>query len=154
MIYPTLSRPHAPRQPHFTAQKGHYPIEMPVMISLNGVDFKASQFVTFRYYDLSRVLVAAVRPSGGPPSGGTLVNVSGTFFLDYGGGVQGPRCRFGSVVVPATLLSFTQAQCISPPQPLGDAQRARSSTAPAAMFAEAGNPLADAEPKDSVPSDL
>ena len=123
MIYPTLSRPHVPRQPHFTAQKGHYPIEMPVMISLNGVDFKASQFVTFRYYDLSRVLVAAVRPSGGPPSGGTLVNVSGTFFLDYGGGVQGPRCRFGSVVVPATLLSFTQAQCISPPQPLGDAQR-------------------------------
>jgi hypothetical protein len=40
------------------------------------------------------------------------------------------------------------------PTALGDAQRARSSTAPAAMFAEAGNPLADAEPKDAVPSDL
>ena len=122
VIFPTLSRPHVPRQPHFTAQQGHYPIEMPVMISLNGVDFKGSQFATFRYYDLSRVLVAAVRPSGGPPSGGTLVNVSGTFFLNYGGGVQGPRCRFGSVVVPATLLSFTQAQCVSPTQPLGDAE--------------------------------
>ena len=57
------------------------------------------------------------------PSGGTLVNVSGTFFRDYGGGVQGPRCRFGSVVVPATLLSFTQAQCLSPPHPAGDAER-------------------------------
>ena len=64
-----------------------------------------------------------VRPSGGPPSGGTLVNLSGTFFRDYGGGVQGPRCRFGSVVVPATLLSFTQAQCLSPPHPAGDAER-------------------------------
>ena len=93
------------------------------MVSLNGVDFKASQFVTFSYYDLGRVLLAAVRPSGGPPSGGTLVNVSGTFFRDYGGGVQGPRCRFGSVVVPATLLSFTQAQCLSPPHPAGDAER-------------------------------
>ena len=64
-----------------------------------------------------------MRPSGGPPSGGTLVNLSGTFFRDYGGGVQGPRCRFGSVVVPATLLSFTQAQCLSPPHPAGDAER-------------------------------
>ena len=113
MIFPTLSRP------GFTAQQGHYPIEIPVMISLNGVDFKGSQFATFWYYDLSRVLVAAVRPSGGPPSGGTLVNVSGTLFSNYGGGVQGPRCRFGSVVVPATLLSSTQAQCIAPSQPLG-----------------------------------
>ena len=123
MIFPTLSRPPVPRQPHFSAQQGHYPIEMPVMVSLNGVDFKASQFVTFSYYDLGRVLLAAVRPSGGPPSGGTLVNLSGTFFRDYGGGVQGPRCRFGSVVVPATLLSFTQAQCLSPPHPAGDAER-------------------------------
>ena len=97
----------------------YYPFQMPVMISLNGVNFKGSHLATFWYYNLSRVLVAAVRPSGGPPSGGTLVNVSGTLFTDYGGAVQGPKCRFGSVVVPATLLSITQAQCIAPPQPQG-----------------------------------
>jgi hypothetical protein len=33
---------------------------MPVMVSLNGADFKASQFVTFSYFDLRRVLLAAV----------------------------------------------------------------------------------------------
>lgn len=97
----------------------YYPSEFSVMVSLNGVDFRGGAMASFWYFNLSRVRIAAVRPSGGPPAGGTLVNVSGTNFIDFGGGVQGPKCRFGSTVVPATRLSLTQAQCRAPPRPPG-----------------------------------
>ena len=101
----------------------YYPSEFSVAVSLNGVDFRGAAMVSFWYFNLSTVLIAAVRPSGGPAAGGTLVNVSGTNFIDFGGGVQGPKCRFGSAVVPATRLSLTQAQCRAPPRPPGSPER-------------------------------
>jgi hypothetical protein len=86
-----------------------------LQVSLNGITF-AKTGVRFWFYNLSNVLVAGLHPSGGPPAGGTLVNISGQGFVDYGGGVQGPRCRFGTRVVPATLQSLETASCYSPAQ--------------------------------------
>ena len=70
------------------------------------------------YFNTSRVSVAALHPSGGPAAGGTLVNVSGANFVDHSGGVasSGPKCKFGRVVVPATILSLDQARCRAPPR--------------------------------------
>ena len=85
-----------------------------VYVTLNGVDYTSS-FGTFWYYNLTAVSIAKVRPSGGPVAGGTLVNLTGVGFVNLGGGVQGPKCRFGELVVPATVISHNLARCRSPP---------------------------------------
>lgn len=87
-----------------------------VDITLNGVDFtRDSPAGPFWYYNLSHIMVATLRPSGGGYEGGTLVTLTGTGFVDYGGGTQGLKCRFGPSVVPATVVSHQQARCITPP---------------------------------------
>ena len=85
-----------------------------VDISLNGVHFTTSNTV-FWYYNLSAVSIARMSPSGGPVAGGTPVMLDGVGFVDHGGGVQGAKCRFGDVVVPATIIAHDKAQCVSPP---------------------------------------
>ena len=111
----------------------HYPTHLstislpslvPLTITLNGVDYNPHS-LEFYYFNKSRVSVAALHPSGGPAAGGTLVNVSGANFVDHSGGVasSGPKCKFGRVVVPATILSLDQARCRAPPRPPGAGER-------------------------------
>ena len=83
-----------------------------VDVTLNGVDYTSNPDARFWY---SRATVATMRPSGGPLAGGTRVALRGTGFADYGGGVQGAKCRFGDAVVPATISSHQTAHCVSPP---------------------------------------
>ena len=87
-----------------------------VRVSLNGVDFTRESPETFTYYNLTSVSIAKMRPSGGPVAGGTPVTLDGVGFLDLGGGVQGPKCRFGDIVVAATVTSHQTAHCVSPRQ--------------------------------------
>lgn len=95
------------------------PTACSVDITLNGVDYTSRPAYPFWYYNLSRMPLATLRPSGGVQTGGTRVNLTGIGFYDYGGtaGFQGPKCRFGANVVPATIVSTHQASCISPPSP-------------------------------------
>ena len=86
-----------------------------VDITLNGEDFTGTSGSIFTYYDSSLISLVSIRPSGGPLQGGTAVNVTGTAFHDYGGGIHGPRCRFGNAVTLATIVSSQLAHCASPP---------------------------------------
>jgi hypothetical protein len=89
-----------------------------VDVTLHGPDgYTGGSTVVFHYFNISQVTVALMQPSGGPPLGGTVVRLKGTRFADHGGGGQGPKCRFGSVVVPATVESSDAARCLSPPLP-------------------------------------
>ena len=85
-----------------------------VHVSMNGVDYTRRGVGPFLYYNLSHIAIAALRPSGGRRSGGTLVRLRGTGFVDHGGAVQGPKCRFGDLVVPATVTSHEELECVSP----------------------------------------
>lgn len=85
-----------------------------VDLTLNGVDYTTSTGV-FWYYNKTAMSIARMRPSGGPVAGGTAVRLEGVGFIDLGGGVQGPKCRFGDVVVAATVESHHTARCLSPP---------------------------------------
>ena len=81
---------------------------------MNGVDYTGRAGVPFMYYNVSQVAIATMRPSGGRRSGGTLVRLRGTSFVDYGGAAWGPKCRFGDLVVRATLVSHEEVRCVSP----------------------------------------
>lgn len=95
------------------------PVRAALQVSLNGVDFHGAQIpLGFWYYNLSSIAIGAVHPSGGPPAGGTTINITGAGFLDYyGGGVAGPACVFGGTAVAATLLDPWHARCVTPPLP-------------------------------------
>ena len=85
-----------------------------VDVTMNGVDYTGRTGVPFMYYNVSQVAIATMRPSGGRRSGGTLVRLRGTSFVDYGGAAWGPKCRFGDLVVRATLVSHEEVRCVSP----------------------------------------
>lgn len=90
-----------------------------VEVSFNGVDFTRNSLANFAYFNASRVELLAISPTGGPALGGTELTVTGSHFVDYGGGgVHGPRCQFGapaaSPVVPATIVSSRKLVCVSP----------------------------------------
>jgi hypothetical protein len=58
--------------------------------------------------------VSRIQPCGGPPRGRTIVTLTGVGFEDFGGGLQGAKCRFGNVVVPASITSHQEARCVTP----------------------------------------
>lgn len=92
------------------------PAACKVDVTLNGVDYAgATSRSTFWYYNISRVGIRRLKPSGGPAAGGTLVSIAGMGFVDYGGAVQGAKCRFGEMVVPATVRNYNTMECLSPP---------------------------------------
>ena len=68
--------------------------------------------VVFSYEDAT-TRVDATLPVAGPSSGGSLLNVSGVGFADWGQ----LTCRFGAelMVSSATLVSSEMVQCRSPP---------------------------------------
>ena len=65
------------------------------------------------FYENATTRVDATLPVAGPSSGGSLLNVSGVGFADWGQ----LTCRFGSeeLVTSATLVSSNLVQCRSPP---------------------------------------
>lgn len=76
--------------------------------------------LTFRYVDSPTA--SAVLPSHGPPSGGTVVTVTGTGFVKGSsmclfGPVPDPVSGEGGVAVPANVVNSTVATCVSPPMP-------------------------------------
>ncbi len=79
------------------------------MISLKG-DFSDSQdSEPFRYYEPT--IVDAIYPRYGPKDGGTVVQVWGKNFLNYG---ENLLCNFGSVSVVATFKSSNYLICKAP----------------------------------------
>jgi hypothetical protein len=57
-------------------------------------------------------MIESIAPLGGSVSGGTLLTITGTGFS-----VEAvPTCRFGALVVPATIISSTTLTCTSPSQ--------------------------------------
>lgn len=82
---------------------------VPLMISLKG-DFSDSQdSEPFRYYEPT--VVDAIYPRYGPKDGGTVVQVWGKNFLNYG---ENLLCNFGSVSVVATFKSSNYLICKAP----------------------------------------
>jgi hypothetical protein len=55
-------------------------------------------------------------PRGGTSDGGTVVFISGEWFMNVDSVNCYPRCRFGDVLVPAEFINTVKVKCISPPQ--------------------------------------
>lgn len=85
------------------------PLKVTLAISANNL-----QFVTvptpFSYDDV--VVVYSIYPPSGPVRGGTVVVVTGEGFMSGDG--EALYCRFGSLYVPAQVVSATQVKCLSP----------------------------------------
>ena len=71
----------------------------------------------FLYYQ--RPIITRVFPHGGAFNGGTPITVEGAGFFHDDRFNATPKCKFGSTVVEATVLSSTRLQCVSPPGTLG-----------------------------------
>jgi hypothetical protein len=90
---------------------------LPIRHVNNQLDSKAHPEHLFTYFALDHsqgLNVASIRPTGGPPSGGTRVSISGSGFLKA---IQPqPECRFGVAgVVPATIVNVATLVCDAPP---------------------------------------
>ena len=86
-----------------------------VEVSNNGQDFSADEVLLF--YD-EAVGVASVAPATIPETGGTVLTVSGTNFVQSFPSVL--ACRIGGeTVAPATWISSTRLQCYAPPMVVG-----------------------------------
>eukprot|EP00736_Rhodelphis_marinus_P013075 Rmarinus@m.15360 len=70
----------------------------------------AESELTYTYYEEPHV--RSLEPWNGPVGGDTVVTVTGSGFI------ESPllSCRFGTLEVPATFLSPTSVECVSPPQ--------------------------------------
>jgi hypothetical protein len=93
-----------------TCQTPPHPVGMySLEVSQNGQDFTRSSFA-FRFYHSSKV--ESIHPTHGPArQAGTRVTVIGENFLNS----TSLRCRFESVVVPATFISSSEVHCHTPP---------------------------------------
>ena len=119
-------------------------VHVPLEVSLNGVSFTGTG-LQFTYYDMQRVAVSLLTPSGGPRSGNTKLRVDGVNFRDLSSGaggvrLQGLKCKFGSNdMVNATrkALSRTEVSCVAPP----DLSWPANGTGAVAMLAMHGVPL-------------
>jgi IPT/TIG domain len=83
-------------------------VAVTVRVALTAGDYTTSSAV-FTFVPAAVVLAAA--PAAGPLSGGTVVTVTGSGFMD----TPALACRFGSTTVPAVLLAKTQLSCVAPP---------------------------------------
>ena len=95
-------------------------------MTLNGQDFLSvprALFFTFYAVDDSKgVTVTRVSPLGGPSTGGTLIQLTGTGFLDFGGVFCVFRGTGGLRMVPATRTDARSLRCATPAvEGLGDA---------------------------------
>lgn len=75
-------------------------------VTNNGVDFVAAGNITF----LPATTVTELSPSSGPLSGGIGITLTGTEFSAVGA----PSCSFGGIIVPAKVVTATEAVCTAP----------------------------------------
>lgn len=85
--------------------------QVTVDFTSNGVDWTASG-VSFTY--LPPIEILGVSPNIGPLGGGTVVLVSGSGIGEAANGGK-LSCRFGRIVVSATLTGAGGALCVAPP---------------------------------------
>ena len=82
-----------------------------VQVTNNVVDFSGSA-AHFQY--LASARLAALRPTAGPRTGGSLVTLMGSDFA------PGPmRCHFGQVGVVSSYVAPHTVQCVAPPRAAG-----------------------------------
>lgn len=109
---------------------GHGPQEMEV--TMNGIDFTSDGNV-FTY--IGAPVAFSITPDSGGASGGTVVLVRGTNFVDS----SYLSCYFGSLVVSGRWISSEVVQCVAPPG-------VANTTVPLAIsFAEGQGTISDAE---------
>ena len=84
-----------------------------VKLSLNGQQF-ADVGATYLFHELP--VVASITPYRGSIQGSSRVLIEGGRYITSG---SISTCRFGSVTVPATVLSDTSLVCITPTNPPG-----------------------------------
>ena len=82
-----------------------------VSVTNNLVDFAVNTELGFKHEPSALVLTVA--PQAGPLSGGTMVSITGTNFVDRPSALV---CRFGDVVVAASFVSSEKIRCESPKQ--------------------------------------
>ena len=58
-------------------------------------------------------------PRGGTSDGGTVVFISGEWFMNVDSVNCYPRCKFGDILVPAEFVNTVKVRCVSPPKPPG-----------------------------------
>jgi hypothetical protein len=85
----------------------HPPGRVQVAISANGVDYLPAM-LGFHYRPA--FTLTSLSPAGGPISGGPVVRILGTGFVD-----EVYECFFGDTPVPATFLSPVELECTAPP---------------------------------------
>lgn len=92
---------------------------VPLEVSMNGVTFTGTG-LQYHFYDMARIYVSHLTPSGGPRGGGTALTVSGSGFRDMSSGVslvrmQGLMCKLGSLdSVNGTLVDENSLLCDAP----------------------------------------
>lgn len=87
-----------------------HPLVVQLAISANGIQF-ISVPTPFSYEDA--IVVYSIYPPTGPLRGGTAVVVTGEGFVSDDG--KALYCRFGSLFVPAQVVSAIEIKCLSPP---------------------------------------
>lgn len=85
------------------------PVEFTV--SLTGDFSDVGSSASYYYYKLTRVM--AIKPTHGPKSGGTNVQVWGENFMDFGH--EEATCAFGTAMVNATIHDSGYITCQAPP---------------------------------------
>lgn len=86
-----------------------------VLLDARGHPIHGEEPVTYRYAPLS---LRSFAPRSGVTSGGEVVTLLGSGFVEAGARSCEARCRFGgSVEVPAKVISPTEMRCIVPPLP-------------------------------------
>jgi len=80
--------------------------------SENNRVFRSQTSEQFQYYQHPRV--GNIKPSGGPLDGGTAVTVIGEGFSVFSDPIRTPRCKFGTMVVPAKVVEDTSIECRTP----------------------------------------
>jgi len=113
--------------PHWHQQASQQQVDL--QITLNGQDYLLARphQSSFTYYALDSnptgLSVVRIDPPGGPEAGGTLVQLTGTGFIDLGGREHGGGllCKFAlEPAVAASLVDQEHVRCYAPPR-LADA---------------------------------
>jgi hypothetical protein len=89
----------------------HMPGDVAVRVSLNGQQF-AGDNTTAMFLFQTSATVNFLSPIKGSSHGGTVVALSGSFFVKS----TSLACRFGRAVVPATFVSANRVTCVAPAQ--------------------------------------
>lgn len=105
-----VSPPLSPRRDELAiAQK-----DVALSIAQNGQDY-IYRPLRFNYFARDKLVVSALRPSGGPERGGTAVELRGRHLGLSRGGLQ---CQFGDAWTAATAIDEDRVRCLAPAQAL------------------------------------